>query len=350
MPSNMQSHINDKQLIDFRSDTLTKPSDVMRQVMASAVVGDDVYGEDPSVNQLESKVAALLGKEAAILCSSGTQSNLLGILSQCQRGEEYIVGAPYHTYKYEAGGAAVLGGVVPQTVPLSDDGGVDANVIRAVVKADDPHFPISRLIALENTHLGRVVPQQRMLDARKLADEFGLRLHLDGARLANAAVASGQSMASLAAPFDTVSLCCSKGLGAPIGSLLAGPTEIIHRARRWRKMLGGGMRQAGILAAAIDYALDHQFARLADDHQHAARLATELKAPAGVRVGESATNMLYLYFDDPAQAKRVSEQAKAEGILLPNQAAMRLVTHLDIDSAMLDRAITVINRILNASA
>ena len=343
----MLSHMHNKQLIDFRSDTLTKPSGAMRQVMASAEVGDDVYGEDPSVNRLEDKVAGLLGKEAAILCSSGTQSNLLGILSQCQRGEEYIVGAPYHTYKYEAGGAAVLGGVVPQTVPLNDDGGVDADAIRAVIKVDDPHFPISRLISLENTHLGRVVPQQHMLDARKVADEFGLRLHLDGARLANAAVASGESMATLAAPFDTVSLCCSKGLGAPIGSLLAGPADVIHRARRWRKMLGGGMRQAGILAAAIDYALDHQFARLAEDHEHAARLAAELKAPAGVRIGASATNMLYLYFDDPEQATRVCEMAKAEGILLPNQAAMRLVTHLDIDSAMLDHAITVINRALN---
>ena len=335
------------QLIDFRSDTLTKPSAGMRQMMARAEVGDDVYGEDPTVNRLEQKVADLLGKEAAILCSSGTQSNLLGILSQCQRGEEYIVGAPYHTYKYEAGGAAVLGGVVPQTVPLSEDGGVDAETIRAVVKVDDPHFPISRLISLENTHLGRVVPQQRMLDARKVADEFGLCLHLDGARLANAAVASKKSMATLAAPFDTVSLCCSKGLGAPIGSLLAGPADVIRRARRWRKMLGGGMRQAGILAAAIDYALDHQFARLAEDHDHAARLAAELKAPAGVRIGASATNMLYLYFDDPEQATRVCEMAKAEGILLPNQAAMRLVTHLDIDSAMLDHAITVINRALN---
>lgn len=342
--------MNLKQLIDFRSDTLTKPTDAMRQVMANAEVGDDVYGEDPTVNKLETKVADLLGKEAAILCSSGTQSNLLGILSQCQRGEEYIVGAPYHTYKYEAGGAAVLGGVVPQTVPLSEDGGVDAKAIREVIKADDPHFPISRLISLENTHLGRVVPQQRMLDARKVADEYGLCLHLDGARLANAAVASGESMATLAAPFDTVSLCCSKGLGAPIGSLLAGPADVIHRARRWRKMLGGGMRQAGILGAAIDYALDYQLARLAEDHTHAQRLAEALISVPGVRIGASATNMLYLHFSDPAQALRVSQIAKAEGVLLPNQAAMRLVTHLDIDRVMLERAIAVINAALASSA
>lgn len=342
--------MNLKQLIDFRSDTLTKPTDAMRQVMANAEVGDDVYGEDPTVNKLEAKVAHLLGKEAAILCSSGTQSNLLGILSQCQRGEEYIVGAPYHTYKYEAGGAAVLGGVVPQTVALSEDGGVDAEAIREVIKADDPHFPISRLISLENTHLGRVIPQQRMLDARKVADEYGLCLHLDGARLANAAVASGESMATLAAPFDTVSLCCSKGLGAPIGSLLAGPVEVIQRARRWRKMLGGGMRQTGVLGAAIDYALDYQLARLAQDHAHAQRLAEELISVPGVRIGASATNMLYLHFSDPAQAARVSQIAKAEGVLLPNQAAMRLVTHLDIDSAMLERAITVINTALASSA
>lgn len=338
--------MNLKQLIDFRSDTLTKPTQAMRQVMANAEVGDDVYGEDPTVNRLEAKVARLLGKEAALLCTSGTQSNLLGILSQCQRGEEYIVGAPYHTYKYEAGGAAVLGGVVPQTVPLSDDGGMDAAAIRTVIKDDDPHFPISRLISLENTHLGRVVPQQRMLDARHIADEYGLCLHLDGARLANAAVASGESMASLAAPFDSVSLCCSKGLGAPIGSLLAGSTEVIQRARRWRKMLGGGMRQAGVIGAAIDYALDFQMARLAEDHAHAQRLAEALISVPGVRIGSSATNMLYLHFDDPAQALRVSQMAKAEGVLLPGQAAMRLVTHLDIDSTMIERAITVINTAL----
>ncbi|MCC5878284.1 MAG: low-specificity L-threonine aldolase [Idiomarina sp.] len=333
-------------MIDFRSDTLTKPSTQMRQVMANAEVGDDVYGEDPTVNRLEQKVAALLGKEAAILCSSGTQSNLLGILSQCQRGEEYIVGAPYHTYKYEAGGAAVLGGVVPHTVPLSDDGGVDAQALRAAIKADDPHFPISRLISLENTHLGRVVPQQRMLDARKVADEFGLCLHLDGARLANAAVASGESMATLAAPFDTVSLCCSKGLGAPVGSLLAGSHEVIHKARRWRKMLGGGMRQAGVLAAAIDYALDQQMQRLDEDHAHAQRLALGIIGLPGMRVAESATNMLYLHFDRTEDAAKVSALAKAQGILVPAQADMRLVTHIDIDNMMIERAVNVLNSIL----
>lgn len=333
------------QAIDFRSDTLTKPTSDMRTAMAAAEVGDDVYGEDPGVNALESKVAQLLGKEAALLCSSGTQSNLLGILSQCQRGEEYIVGAPYHTYKYEAGGAAVLGGVVPQTIALEADGGVCAQSLAGAVKADDPHFPISRLIALENTHLGKVVPQSRMLAAREVADEYGLCLHLDGARLANASVASGKSMAELAAPFDTVSLCCSKGLGAPIGSLLAGPVDVIQRARRWRKMLGGGMRQAGIIAAAIDYALTHHVERLATDHEHAEQLAQGILPRPGLRVSKAQTNMLYLEFERVADAIAVSKRCRDAGVILPAQASMRLVTHLDINSQMIGQAIDKINKV-----
>lgn len=334
--------------IDFRSDTVTKPTSGMREAMASAVVGDDVYGEDPSINGLEARVAKLLGKEAALLCSSGTQSNLLGILSQCQRGEEYIVGAPYHTYKYEAGGAAVLGGVVPQTVPVEADGSVAVASVRNVIKADDPHFPISRLISLENTHLGKVIDQSKMWAMRALADEHGLTLHLDGARLANASVASGASMAQLAEPFDSVSLCCSKGLGAPVGSLLAGSADMIHKARRWRKMLGGGMRQAGIIASAIDYALEHQFERLAEDHQHAQQLAEGIESRPGVQVTQAHTNMLYLEFDSAEVARAVSEAARAEGILIPAQASMRLVTHLDITSHMVAHTIATLNSIITA--
>lgn len=334
--------------IDFRSDTVTKPTLGMREAMASAAVGDDVYGEDPSINGLEARVAKLLGKEAALLCSSGTQSNLLGILSQCQRGEEYIVGAPYHTYKYEAGGAAVLGGVVPQTVPVEADGSVAVASVRNVIKADDPHFPISRLISLENTHLGKVIDQSKMWAMRALADEHGLTLHLDGARLANASVASGASMAQLAEPFDSVSLCCSKGLGAPVGSLLAGSASMINKARRWRKMLGGGMRQAGIIASAIDYALEHQFERLAEDHQHAQQLAEGIESRPGVRVTQAHTNMLYLEFDCAEVARAVSEAARAEGILIPAQASMRLVTHLDITSHMVAHTIATLNSIIAA--
>lgn len=333
-------------VIDFRSDTVTRPTPAMREAMAQAQVGDDVYAEDPSINALEQRVATLLGKEAAILCSSGTQSNLLGILSQCQRGEEYIVGAPYHTYKYEAGGAAVLGGVVPQTVAVEADGGVAVDAVRNVIKADDPHFPISRLISLENTHLGKVIPQSRMLEMRELADEFGLTLHLDGARLANASVASGLAMTELAAPFDTVSLCCSKGLGAPVGSLLAGPEAVIRKARRWRKMLGGGMRQAGFIATAIDYALTHQFERLKEDHQHADQLANGIIARDGLSVGAAQTNMLYLDFTCAKAAATISQKAREQGILIPAQPAMRLVTHLDITPSMVEHAVVTLNKIL----
>lgn len=319
--------------IDLRSDTVTRPTDDMRAAMLQARVGDDVYGEDPSINALEERVADWLGKPAALLCSSGTQSNLLGILSHCQRGEEYIVGAPYHTYKYEAGGAAVLGGIVPQTVPVESDGSVDVRQIEAVIKADDPHFPISRLIALENTHLGQVIPQNTMRETRQLADSYGLSLHLDGARLANAHIASGLSMSELAAPFDSVSVCCSKGLGAPVGSLLCGNEDLIKRARRWRKMLGGGMRQAGILAAAIDYALDHNVQRLQDDHHHAQLLAVGLSGCPHIRVEGTPTNMLYVVFAQPQQAEFVAEVLAGNGIRVPASQRMRLVTHLDISQA-----------------
>ena len=334
-------------LIDFRSDTVTRPTPAMREVIAQATVGDDVYGEDPSVNALEQRVANLLGKDAALLCTSGTQSNLLGLLSQCQRGEEYIVGAPYHTYKYEAGGAAVLGGIVPQTVPVDDDGSVSVDAVRQVIKADDPHFPITRLIALENTHLGKVVPQPRILAMRNVAAEFGLLLHLDGARLANASVQSGTTMAELATPFDTVSFCCSKGLGAPMGSLLAGPVEVIRRARRWRKMLGGGMRQAGLMASAIDYALTHHVERLAEDHSHAQQLAAGIRSRDGVRVGQARTNMVYLHFNSDKVAAEVSRKAKQQGILVPSHGAMRLVTHLDINSHQIEQAIATLNQIID---
>lgn len=330
-------------MIDLRSDTVTQPTQKMRQAMADAIVGDDVYGEDPTVNAVENRVASLLGKEAAILCSSGTQSNLLGLLSQCQRGEEYIVGAPYHTYKYEAGGAAVLGSIVPHTVAVEADGSVSPATLRAAVKIDDPHFPISRLISLENTHMGKVIPQSAMWAAREVADEHNLRLHLDGARLANAAMATNSELADLAEPFDTVSLCCSKGLGAPIGSLLAGSSEVIQKARRWRKMLGGGMRQAGIMAAAIDYALTHNFQRLADDHSHAAYLAENIKPTETMQVGKSATNMLYLHFNHEDEARALSMRLAKQGILVPAQANMRLVTHLGISKEMVQKVAQTIN-------
>lgn len=327
-------------LIDLRSDTVTQPTAAMRERMAAAVTGDDVYGEDATVNALEQRVAQLLGKPAALLCSSGTQSNLLALLSQCQRGEEYLVGEEYHTYRYEAGGAAVLGGIVPQTVPIAADGSLDITLLEQKVKADDPHFPITRLLALENTHTGKVVPHAFILAAQDFCRRHNLRFHLDGARLFNAHVASGMAMHELAAPFDSVSVCFSKGLGTPIGSVLVADEAVIHKARRWRKMLGGGMRQAGIMAAALDYALDHHIQRLAEDHHNATLLAAQLHAyiqqheVAGVVVEQAHTNMVYVQFANDQIATQVAEQAWRKGIRVPRSQRMRLVTHLDITTDM----------------
>jgi len=328
--------------LDLRSDTVTQPTPAMREAMASAATGDDVYGEDPSVNALEERVAGLFNKDAAILCTSGTQSNLLALLSQCQRGEEYLVGEEYHTYRYEAGGAAVLGGIVQQTVSVQADGTLDLERLASKVKPADPHFPITRLLSLENTHTGKVMPPAFIAAASTFVNQHNLRLHLDGARLFNAHIQSGQSITAMTAPFHSVSVCFSKGLGAPIGSMLVADAETIHKARRWRKMLGGGMRQAGIVAAALDYALDHHVQRLADDHQCAQQLANALRTAIatqkiqGVTVEPAVTNMVYVQFDQPGIAKQVSEYCRSHGIFVPASARMRLVTHLDVTSAYID--------------
>lgn len=332
-------------MIDLRSDTVTQPTAAMRAVMAAAVVGDDVFGDDPSVIALQHRVAELTGKEAALIASSGTQTNLLAILSHCQRGEEYLVGQEYHTYRYEAGGAAVLGGIVPQPFEVESDGTLDLNLVDRRVKPDDPHFPITRLLTLENTHTGKVIPQSYMLAARRLCDRHGLNLHLDGARLFNASVATQTSIADLCAPFDSVSICFSKGLGAPIGSVLVGSANFIQRAKRWRKMLGGGMRQAGIMAAAMSYALDHHVARLAEDHVNAQRLAEGLSDIEGLYVEPAQTNMVYVNFASPEHAQRVSQQLMQQGILTATSQRMRLVTHLDIDAAAIERVISAFSTI-----
>jgi len=329
--------------IDLRSDTVTQPSAAMRAAMAAAATGDDVYGEDPSVNALEARVAALFGKQAALLCTSGTQSNLLALLSQCQRGEEYLVGEEYHTYRYEAGGAAVLGGIVPQTVPVLSDGSLDLAVLATKVKADDPHFPITRLLALENTHTGKVVPAEFFTAAREFASTHGLRLHLDGARLFNAHIATKQPLQQMVAPFDSVSVCLSKGLGAPMGSMLVADEVTVCKARRWRKMLGGGMRQAGILAGAMDYALTHNITRLTDDHHCALTLAEALQsgvqqsAQQIVVVQPTETNMVYLEFSSIEVATTVAKRCKEQGILVPASQRMRLVTHLDVPITAIHR-------------
>lgn len=323
-------------LFDLRSDTVTQPSAAMRAAMAAAPVGDDVFGDDPTINALQERVAALAGKEAALIASSGTQTNLLALLSHCQRGEEYLVGQEYHTYRYEAGGAAVLGGIVPQPFEVSADGTLDLVAVAKRIKPDDPHFPITRLLALENTHTGRVIPQSYMEHARALVDQHGLKLHLDGARVFNAAVATGLSLAELSAPFDSVSICFSKGLGTPIGSVLVGDKAFIKRAHRWRKMLGGGMRQAGIVAAAMDHALDHHVARLADDHANAAKLAQGLSQLPQLQVEPAQTNMVYINYPSAAVAKQVSEHLRKQDILVGTAQRLRLVTHLGIPATAID--------------
>ncbi len=309
--------------------------------MAAAEVGDDVWGDDPTVNELERCAAELLGKAAALYVASGTQSNLCGLLAHCERGDEYIVGHHAHTYLYEGGGAAVLGSIQPQPVPIDETGMVDLDAAQTAVKPNDNHFARTRLLCLENTIDGKVLTLAQHQEARDFADRHGLGLHLDGARLWNAAVSLGLSPAEVAAPFDTVSVCLSKGLGAPVGSVLCGTTELISQARRWRKVLGGGMRQAGIIAAGGLYALEHHIERLADDHANAARLAAGLDAVEGIAVTGCDTNMVFsqLDRDDPTLSERLAER----GVLADWRfGRSRMVLHLDISEADVDAAISAI--------
>ena len=329
-------------MIDFRSDTVTQPTAGMRQAMAEAAVGDDVFGDDPTVNALEAKTAALLGKESAVFVPSGTQSNLIALMAHCQRGDEYIVGQLAHTYKYEAGGAAVLGSIQPQPIDMEADGSLSLERVASVIKPDDSHFARTRLLCLENTHTGKVVPLEYLEAARAFVDERGLALHLDGARIWNAAVAMGVPPAAVAEPFDSVSVCLSKGLGAPVGSVLVGNAGLINEARRWRKMLGGGMRQAGIIAAAGIYALDHHIDRLADDHANAELLAKLLGNVPGVTVKAQNTNMVFVDFgvaDYPAFAAGLRDQGI---VALTGRSSSRLVTHLGVTSADIEHFVDVV--------
>ena len=282
--------------IDLRSDTVTQPTDAMRQAMLHAEVGDDVYGEDPGVNALEAFGARLLGKQAALFVPSGTMSNLLAVMSHCQRGEGAILGNAAHIYRYEGAGSAVLGSVALQPLPMQRDGTLAFDDIKAALAPDDAHFVQTRLICLENTHNGKVLPLSYLQEMGAFVAERGLKLHLDGARLFNAAVASETPVEVIAAPFDSISICLSKGLGAPVGSLLVGSHDFIARARRLRKMLGGGMRQAGILAQAGLFALEQHVTRLADDHRRAKRLAEGLAALPGIELDLSLvqSNMVFL--------------------------------------------------------
>ncbi len=330
-------------MIDLRSDTVTRPTPAMREAMMAAPLGDDVFGDDPTVLALQETLAARLGFEAGLFCPSGTQSNLCALMAHCGRGDEYIVGQNAHTYKYEGGGAAVLGSIQPQPVENAPDGSLPLEKIAAAIKPDDPHFARTRLLALENTIGGKVLPPEIVRDSLALARKHGLATHLDGARFFNAAVASAESPASrpdternLAAGFDSISICLSKGLGTPAGSVLLGSAGLIRKAVRIRKMLGGGMRQSGLLAAAGLHALEHHVGRLANDHRNAQRLADRLRPLPGLKVDGPHTNMVFL--NVPAEmVPALTVFLREQGILIFPSPKLRLVTHLDVNAQDIDR-------------
>ncbi|WP_427185006.1 low-specificity L-threonine aldolase [Bordetella bronchialis] len=331
-------------MIDLRSDTVTRPTAAMRAAMADAPVGDDVMGDDPTVQRLQAEVAERAGKEAGLYFPSGTQSNLAAIMAHCGRGDEYLVGQLAHTYKYEGGGAAVLASVQPQPIEHAPDGSLPLDKLRAAIKPKgDPHFARTRLLALENTFHGQVIPQAYVEEAAAFARGQGLGVHLDGARAFNAAVAGGLPLAAICSPFDSVSLCFSKGLGAPVGSVLVGSRELIATATRWRKVLGGGMRQSGILAAACRHALAHHVDRLAEDHANAERLARGLRDVAEIAVLRQSTNMVFVEF--PADhCDALTAHAEARGVLMKAVygGGTRLVTHLDISRADIDTVVATV--------
>lgn len=328
-------------MIDLRSDTVTRPSDAMRLAMSRAEVGDDVYGDDPSVNLLEQEAAELTGKEAALFLPTGTQANLVALLTHCQRGEEYIVGQKAHNYLFEAGGAAVLGSIQPQPIDAAADGTLPLDVVASVIKPDDVHFARTKLLCIENTHNGKVLPLDYLQQAWVFTREKGLALHVDGARIMNATVALNVPLSTLTQYCDTLTICLSKGLGAPIGSLLCGSAEYIKQARRWRKMVGGGMRQAGILAEAARYALLNNVERLREDHDNAQWLANELST-IGVEVMApgAQTNMLFLKV--PAhEAAQLGGWMKERGVLMSAGPVTRIVTHLDVSRSDLEKLVSL---------
>ena len=334
--------------IDLRSDTVTKPTAAMKQTMFAADVGDDVYGEDPTVNFLENKAAALLGKEAALFCASGTQSNLIALMAHCERGDEYIVGQDAHTYKYEAGGAAVLGSIQPQPVSLEADGTLDLQAVRNVIKPDDFHFAQTKLLCLENTIGGKVLPLAYIAQAKQLVDEHHLAFHLDGARLFNAMVSQGVDVKEITMPFDSISICLSKGLGAPIGSVLVASSAIIAKARRIRKILGGGMRQAGMLAAAGIYALDNNLQRLTDDHANAKLLEQGFSAIEGITLhGRAQTNMVFFSAE---KQKQLVDFLAEKNIIISNRKVIRLVFHLDVTTDDIETVIAAVSEFYRTKA
>jgi len=317
--------------IDLRSDTVTRPTPAMRAVMIEAEVGDDVYGEDPTVNRLEELAAEMLGTDAALFASSGTQSNLLALLTHCGRVDEYIVGQKAHTYIHEGGGAAVFGSIQPQPLDLEPDGTLNLDKVAEVIKPDDFHYARTRLLCLENTQDGRALPMDYLKKAHEFARNRKLKLHLDGARIFNAAIKLQVPVTDISRYFDSVSICLSKGLGAPVGSLLCANGEFIKEARRWRKVLGGGMRQAGIIAAAGIYALENHIDRLQEDHEKAALLDAGLREIKALEIESSAmqTNMVF-FNPGKTHSSKLPEYLKEKGILISGGTRIRLVTHLDI--------------------
>ncbi|WP_367989730.1 low-specificity L-threonine aldolase [Vibrio sp. NTOU-M3] len=324
--------------MDFRSDTVTRPTAAMREAMANAIVGDDVYGDDPTVNELEHWAAERHGFEAALFTTSGTQANLLGLMAHCERGDEYICGQQAHNYRYEAGGAAVLGSIQPQPIENNPDGTLDLSKVAAAIKPNDSHFARTKLLSLENTINGKVLPISYLAQAREFVDKHKLSLHLDGARVYNAAVALDIDVKEIAQYFDSMTVCLSKGLCAPVGSLLLGSKEYIAKARRLRKMVGGGMRQAGILAAAGKLALTEQVLQLKIDHANAKRLANGLEKLDAFEVKSDfvQTNIVFAKLAESVDANTLVEQLSQEGITVSAGNPIRFVTHHDITETDVD--------------
>ncbi|WP_372944071.1 low-specificity L-threonine aldolase [Shewanella sp.] len=333
-------------MIDFRSDTVTKPTQAMRAAMAQAEVGDDVYGDDPTVNSLQEMAADMFGFDDALFVSSGTQANLLALMAHCERGDEYLCGQQAHNYQFEGGGAAVLGSIQPQPLNNQVDGSILLSDIEAAIKPDDVHFARTRLLSLENTIGGKVLPQDYLATAQSLAFNRGLKIHLDGARVANAAVAQGINISDITQYFDSVSICLSKGLCAPIGSILLGDERLIAKATRWRKMLGGGMRQAGIIAAAAKLALTDQVERLAEDHYNAKLLAQMLVEIPELTVDMSLvqTNMVFATLSEQINPHILAHTLADKGILLSPSHQLRLVTHNDISTADISTFVNVLKQ------
>ena len=330
-------------IVDLRSDTVTRPSAPMRAAMAAAELGDDVFGDDPTVNALQARAAGMLGFEAALFFPTGTQSNLAALMSHCQRGDEYLVGQEAHTYRYEGGGGAVLGSIQPQPLANRADGTMDLAEVEAAIKPDDPHFARTRLLSLENTLGGKVIPQGWIAEALAMAKRRGLATHLDGARIFNAAVKQGAAAESLCRGFDSVSVCLSKGLGAPAGTVLVGSKDLVARAKRARKILGGAMRQAGVVAAAGLFGLENNVERLSEDHANASRLAAMLSEIREIEVEPAQTNMVFVRIP-AARCPALAAHLEASGVKALVGARTRLCTHLDVDAAGVERAAQAFRR------